>query len=205
MISLKRSPEYKKIVPIVAIAFLRGDKVMAQSVQPVAPLPPPNNTQPSIDPVTAIGYILAAGAATFALLPKLVERWFGRVLESNKNKEDLQTLVLKSQAELELDQKQKELDNANNLANFYLETARESHKSERTLLMTFVSNQLTASAQKDDQLYSLINNQEQIINRLIKIEERLTKNEEVQHDIMNVLNMRKRGSDEFTTGDQKSD
>ena len=192
MFELKRSPEFKKIVPIVAIAVLRADKVMAQTSQPVNQTPP-QNAVPSIDPITALGYILAAGAAIFAVLPKLVEKWFGRVLDSKQSKDELQTLVLKNQAELELDQKQKELDNANNLSNFYLETAKESQKSERQLLMTFVTNQLTTSQQKDSKLYDLIANQNKIISTLEKIEKSLLNNAEIQHDIMQFLKMHDRG------------
>ena len=193
MFELKRCPEFKKIVPIVVIAVLRGDdKVMAQTSQPVNQTPP-QNAVPSIDPITALGYILAAGAAIFAVLPKLVEKWFGRVLDSKQSKDELQTLVLKNQAELELDQKQKELDNANNLSNFYLETARESQKSERQLLMTFVTNQLTTSQQKDGKLYDLIANQNKIISTLEKIEKSLLNNAEIQHDIMQTLKMHDRG------------
>ena len=193
MFELKRSPEFKKIVPIVAIAVLRGDdKVMAQTSQPVNQTPS-QNAVPSIDPITALGYILAAGAAIFAVLPKLVEKWFGRVLDSKQSKDELQTLVLKNQAELELDQKQKELDNANNLSNFYLETAKESQKSERQLLMTFVTNQLTTSQQKDSKLYDLIANQNKIISTLEKIEKSLLNNAEIQHDIMQTLKMHDRG------------
>ena len=193
MFELKRCPEFKKIVPIVVIAVLRGDdKVMAQTSQPVNQTPS-QNAVPSIDPITALGYILAAGAAIFAVLPKLVEKWFGRVLDSKQSKDELQTLVLKNQAELELDQKQKELDNANNLSNFYLETARESQKSERQLLMTFVTNQLTTSQQKDSKLYDLIANQNKIISTLEKIEKSLLNNAEIQHDIMQTLKMHDRG------------
>ena len=193
MFELKRCPEFKKIVPIVVIAVLRGDdKVMAQTSQPVNQTPP-QNAVPSIDPITALGYILAAGAAIFAVLPKLVEKWFGRVLDSKQSKDELQTLVLKNQAELELDQKQKELDNANNLSNFYLETAKESQKSERQLLMTFVTNQLTTSQQKDSKLYDLIANQNKIISTLEKIEKSLLNNAEIQHDIMQTLKMHDRG------------
>ena len=193
MFELKRCPEFKKIVPIVVIAVLRGDdKVMAQTSQPVNQTPS-QNAVPSIDPITALGYILAAGAAIFAIVPKLVEKWFGRVLDSKQSKDELQTLVLKNQAELELDQKQKELDNANNLSNFYLETARESQKSERQLLMTFVTNQLTTSQQKDSKLYDLIANQNKIISTLEKIEKSLLNNAEIQHDIMQVLKMHDRG------------
>ena len=193
MFELKRSPEFKKIVPIVVIAVLRGDdKVMAQTSQPVNQTPS-QNAVPSIDPITALGYILAAGAAIFAVLPKLVEKWFGRVLDSKQSKDELQTLVLKNQAELELDQKQKELDNANNLSNFYLETAKESQKSERQLLMTFVTNQLTTSQQKDSKLYDLIANQNKIISTLEKIEKSLLNNAEIQHDIMQTLKMHDRG------------
>ena len=193
MFELKRCPEFKKIVPIVVIAVLRGDdKVMAQTSQPVNQTPS-QNAVPSIDPITALGYILAAGAAIFAVLPKLVEKWFGRVLDSKQSKDELQTLVLKNQAELELDQKQKELDNANNLSNFYLETAKESQKSERQLLMTFVTNQLTTSQQKDSKLYDLIANQNKIISTLEKIEKSLLNNAEIQHDIMQVLKMHDRG------------
>ena len=193
MFELKRCPEFKKIVPIVVIAVLRGDdKVMAQTSQPVNQTPS-QNAVPSIDPITALGYILAAGAAIFAVLPKLVEKWFGRVLDSKQSKDELQTLVLKNQAELELDQKQKELDNANNLSNFYLETARESQKSERQLLMTFVTNQLTTSQQKDGKLYDLIANQNKIISTLEKIEKSLLNNAEIQHDIMQTLKMHDRG------------
>ena len=192
MFELKRCPEFKKIVPIVVIAVLRGDdKVMAQTSQPVNQTPS-QNAVPSIDPITALGYILAAGAAIFAVLPKLVEKWFGRVLDSKQSKDELQTLVLKNQAELELDQKQKELDNANNLSNFYLETAKESQKSERQLLMTFVTNQLTTSQQKDGKLYDLIANQNKIISTLEKIEKSLLNNAEIQHDIMQVLKMHDR-------------
>ena len=165
---------------------------MAQTSQPVNQTPS-QNAVPSIDPITALGYILAAGAAIFAVLPKLVEKWFGRVLDSKQSKDELQTLVLKNQAELELDQKQKELDNANNLSNFYLETARESQKSERQLLMTFVTNQLTTSQQKDSKLYDLIANQNKIISTLEKIEKSLLNNAEIQHDIMQVLKMHDRG------------
>ena len=193
MFELKRCPEFKKIVPIVVIAVLRGDdKVMAQTSQPVNQTPS-QNAVPSIDPITALGYILAAGAAIFAIVPKLVEKWFGRVLDSKQSKDELQTLVLKNQAELELDQKQKELDNANNLSNFYLETARESQKSERQLLMTFVTNQLTTSQQKDSKLYDLIANQNKIISTLEKIEKSLLNNAEIQHDIMQTLKMHDRG------------
>ena len=193
MFELKRSPEFKKIVPIVAIAVLRGDdKIMAQTSQPINNAPPQNAT-PSIDPMSAFGYLLAAGVATFAIVPKLVEKWFGRVLDSKQSKDELQTLVLKNQAELELDQKQKELDNANNLSNFYLETARESQKSERQLLMTFVTNQLTTSQQKDSKLYDLIANQNKIISTLEKIEKSLLNNAEIQHDIMQTLKMHDRG------------
>ena len=193
MFELKRCPEFKKIVPIVAIAVLRGDdKIMAQTSQPINNAPPQNAT-PSIDPMSAFGYLLAAGVATFAIVPKLVEKWFGRVLDSKQSKDELQTLVLKNQAELELDQKQKELDNANNLSNFYLETARESQKSERQLLMTFVTNQLTTSQQKDGKLYDLIANQNKIISTLEKIEKSLLNNAEIQHDIMQVLKMHDRG------------
>ena len=193
MFELKRCPEFKKIVPIVVIAVLRGDdKVMAQTSQPVNQTPS-QNAVPSIDPITALGYILAAGAAIFAIVPKLVEKWFGRVLDSKQSKDELQTLVLKNQAELELDQKQKELDNANNLSNFYLETAKESQKSERQLLMTFVTNQLTTSQQKDSKLYDLIANQNKIISTLEKIEKSLLNNAEIQHDIMQTLKMHDRG------------
>ena len=193
MFELKRCPEFKKIVPIVVIAVLRGDdKIMAQTSQPINNAPPQNAT-PSIDPMSAFGYLLAAGVATFAIVPKLVEKWFGRVLDSKQSKDELQTLVLKNQAELELDQKQKELDNANNLSNFYLETARESQKSERQLLMTFVTNQLTTSQQKDGKLYDLIANQNKIISTLEKIEKSLLNNAEIQHDIMQVLKMHDRG------------
>ena len=196
MIELKRSPEYKKIVPIAAIAVSRGeDKVMSQTSQPINNAPP-QNAMPSIDPMSAFGYLLAAGVATFAVLPKIAEKWFGRVLDSKQSKDELQTLVLKNQAELELDQKQKELDNANNLSNFYLETARESQKSERQLLMTFVANQLTTSAQKDDQLYELISNQNKIISTLEEINQNLSNNAKIQHDIMKVLKMHERGGDE---------
>ena len=193
MFELKRCPEFKKIVPIVVIAVLRGDdKVMAQTSQPVNQTPS-QNAVPSIDPITALGYILAAGAAIFAVLPKLVEKWFGRVLDSKQSKDELQTLVLKNQAELELDQKQKELDTDNNLSNFYLETAKESQKSERQLLMTFVTNQLTTSQQKDSKLYDLIANQNKIISTLEKIEKSLLNNAEIQHDIMQFLKMHDQG------------
>jgi hypothetical protein len=189
MFELKRSPEFKKIVPIFAIVFLRKDAAIAQTVQP-QPVPQP--TVQAIDPVTATGYILAAGLSIFTLLPKIVEKWFGQELDARQSKKQLETLIVKSQADLELEDKQKQLEAARNLSDFYLETARESQKSERGLLMTFVTKELTASEQTRDQLYDLIANQAKIISRLELIEESIQKNTVIQKDIMNVLNMKDR-------------
>jgi hypothetical protein len=189
MFGLKRSPEFKKIVPIFVVVFLRKDVAIAQTVQP-HPVTQP--TVQAIDPVTATGYILAAGLSIFTLLPKIVEKWFGQELEARQSKKQLETLIVKSQADLELEDKQKQLEAARNLSDFYLETAKESQKSERGLLMTFVTKELTASEQTRDQLYDLIANQTKIISRLELIEESIQKNTITQKDILNVLNMKER-------------
>lgn len=188
---LKRSPEFKKIVPIFAIVFLRND-IASVAQTTVQPQPAPQAPPQAFDPMTALGYLLAAGVATFALLPKLLEKWFGQELQSRQNNKDLHTLITKSQAELELDEKRKELESANELSNFYLESAREGRKSEKELLMLFVAKELDRAAQTNDQVYTLIENQKMIIARLDQMDKHLLVNAYNTKDIFEFLKMRER-------------
>jgi hypothetical protein len=54
MINLKRSPEFKKIVPTIPILFM-SDKAIAQTVQPSIPPPPVH----APDPLTTYGVAVA--------------------------------------------------------------------------------------------------------------------------------------------------
>jgi hypothetical protein len=191
----EKLPEYSKIVPIFAIVFLRKDGAIAQTTHQPQPLP---QTQNAIDPVAAGGYFLAVIISIAAIAPKLIEKWFGGELEARQNKNKLQVLVTKNKADLELEDKQKQLEAAQNLSDFYLQTAKESQKAERDLLMLFVTKELDASAQMRDQLYDLIANQAKIISRLDIIEENQRKNAVIYRDIMNVLKMRERGDNGTT-------
>jgi hypothetical protein len=195
---LKREP-LPKIVPTIAAVFLCGGETIAQTSQQPQPLPHTSPYPYSIDPASAIAILLSGLAATFAIAPKLIEKWFGSAIEARQNKNDLHTLITKSQAELELDEKRKELESANELSNFYLESAREGRKSERELLMLFVTKELDRSAQSNDQIYTLIENQQNIIARLDLIEKHCCENNLRMKDIFAVLKMKERTPDEEPT------
>jgi len=188
---LKREP-LPKIVPTIAAVFLCGGETFAQTTQQPQPLPQTSPHPYSIDPASAIAILLSGLAATFAIAPKLIEKWFGSAIEARQNKNDLHTMITKSQAELELDEKRKELESANSLADFYLESAREGRKSEKELLMLFVTKELDRAAQTNDQLYSLIDNQKAIIARLESIEKYCHDNELNIKDVFAVLKMQER-------------
>jgi hypothetical protein len=53
--NLKRLPEFKKIVPTIAVLFMRGDIAIAQTTQPSTPLPPVQTP----DPLTSYGVAVA--------------------------------------------------------------------------------------------------------------------------------------------------
>lgn len=184
---LSRPPEWwARLRPIVAIAVFREDLAVAQTQQPVSQTPPPPY---SVDIVSAIAILLSGLTATFAIAPKLLEKWFGGAIEARQNKNDLHTLITKSQAELELDEKRKELESANELSSFYLESAREGRRSERELLMLFVTKELDRSAQTNDQIYTLIDNQKAIIARLDLIEKHFIDSNLRMKDVFAVLKM----------------
>ena len=177
--------------PLIPTIAINSDVAIAQTTAQPTPIPPPTN----IDPLSVGGYVIGIAVAIGMLVPKIIERWLGSELEARQSKKKLETSIVKNQADLEIEDKQKQLEAARNLSDFYLETAKESQKNERELLMLFVTKELDASAQNRDQLYDLIASQNRIISRLELIEEGLLKNAKIQHDIMNVLNMTDRKED----------
>jgi hypothetical protein len=182
-----------KNIPTIALFFAYGDNAIAQTTQQTQPLPLPQTSTPySIDPASAIAILISSSVAIFAIAPKLLEKWFGGAIEARQNKNDLHTLITKSQAELELDEKRKELESANELSNFYLESAREGRKSEKELLMLFVTKELDRSKQTNDQIYELIDNQKLMIARMESIENLCRSNNISLKDVFNVLRMKER-------------
>ena len=162
-------------------------QVTSPSQQPIA------NAQPySVDPVTAIGYLLAIAGACFAIIPPLLKKWVGGAIESRQTKAEFQNLIVKTQAELELSTKKDELTRANEISSFYLETAKQSQESERDLLRLFVAKELDRSTQLIDQVYGLIENQKANTEQLEAYNKRLEHIDANIKDILNVLKMRER-------------
>lgn len=182
---LQPLPEFPKLVPVLSSANL----MIAQTNQPPTQVSPPPYT---VDIVSAVAILLSGITATFAIAPKLLEKWFGSAIEARQSKNDLQTLITKSQAELELEEEKKKLEAANELSNFYLESAREGRKSEKDLLMLFVTKELDRSAQTNDQVYTLIDNQKMIIARLDLIEKHCSESNLRMDNIFAVLKMKDR-------------
>lgn len=190
---LKKEPS-QKIIPTIAMFFTYGDTAIAQTVQQPQPLPQPQ-TYPT-DLTSILALLVSAGVATFAIAPRLIEKWFGGAIEARQNKNDLHTLITKSQAELELEDEKRKLESANELSNFYLESARESRKKQEELLMLFVTKELDRAAQTNDQLYGLIDNQKLMIARLDAIEKLCHDNNVSLKDIFNVLKMKERSENQ---------
>ena len=162
-------------------------QVVPPSQQPVA------SAQPySVDPVTAVGYLLAVVGACAAIIPPLLKKWVGGAIETRQSKTELQTLIVKTQAELDLNTKKDELTRANEISSFYLETAKESQKNERELLILFVTKELDRSAQSIDQLYALIENYKASTEQLEACNKKLDSFDTTLKDILNVLKMRER-------------
>ena len=155
---------------ILAIASISSDAVPQAQIQQPPPQPQSNYAP---DAVSVIAILLSGATATFAIVPKLLEKWFGGAIEARQNKNDLHTLITKSQAELELDEKRKELESANSLADFYLESAREGRKSQEDLLKLFVTKELDRAAQANEDLGNLLETYKQVITRLDLIDKRL--------------------------------
>jgi hypothetical protein len=194
---LKRSP-LPKIIPIFAVVLLRNDSAIAQTVQP-QPLPQP---QPyTVDTFSAIAILVSGATAVVAIAPKLLEKWFGGAIEARQNKNDLHTLITKSQAELELEDEKRKLESANELSNFYLESARESRKKQEELLTLFITKELDRSAQTNDQLYALIDNQRLMIARLEAIERQCMELGMSIKDIFAVLKIKERESNQIKIGE----
>jgi hypothetical protein len=197
LIMLKRSP-LPKIIPIFAVVLLRNDSAIAQTVQP-QPLPQP---QPyTVDTFSAIAILVSGATAVVAIAPKLLEKWFGGAIEARQNKNDLHTLITKSQAELELEDEKRKLESANELSNFYLESARESRKKQEELLTLFITKELDRSAQTNDQLYALIDNQRLMIARLEAIERQCMELGMSIKDIFAVLKIKERESNQIKIGE----
>jgi hypothetical protein len=175
-----------KRVPTVAQRALSSETVEIQ------PLPRPQPS--SIDLVTAGGYLLAAGAAILAIAPKIIEKYFAGVIAQKQSQNDLKTQITKTQAELELLEKQKELEAANNLSAFYLETAKDGQKTQVELLNLFVANKLNDAAQQRDQVYELIKLMKEESDRVGMLIIQVETLNKLQHDILNVLKMKERGS-----------
>lgn len=181
MFVFQRSP-IPKIVPTVAV-FNGNSLIVSESAQSFQPAPQP--PVQSFDPVTVGGYLLAVIVSLFAVLPKAVERWLGQELEAKQD----QNLITKSQANLELEDKQRQLEAARNLSEFYLETARESQKSERELLMTFVKKELATSEHLRDSLNGLIASHTEIAKKLELVDAAQQKILTNQQHIFKVLKM----------------
>lgn len=179
-----------KFIPTV-LSVRPDPAVMAQTSQPTTP---PQAPPQSLDPVSMFAILLSGATAVFAIAPRLIEKWFGTAIEARQSKNDLHTLITKSQAELELDEKRKELESANELSNFYLESAREGRKSEKELLMLFVTKELDRAAQASEDLGVLIENQKAIVARLESIEKHLRDNDSNIKDIFAFLKMKDRSN-----------
>ncbi len=198
LIMLKRFP-LPKIVPIFAVVLLRNDSAIAQTTQQPQPLPQP---QPyTVDTFSAIAILVSGATAVFAIAPKLLEKWFGGAIEARQNKNDLHTLITKSQAELELEDEKRKLESANELSNFYLESARESRKKQEELLTLFITKELDRSAQTNDQLYALIDNQRLMIARLEAIERQCIELGVSVRDVFAVLKMKEREANQAKIGE----
>lgn len=180
-------------IPTISSTVI-SDAAIAQSIQQQSP-PMPQAPPQSLDPISIFAILLSGTTAIFAIAPRLIEKWFGTAIEARQSKNDLHTLITKSQAELELDEKKKDLEYANELSSFYLESAREGRKSEKELLMLFVTKELDRSAQTSDQIYELIQNQLAIIGRLDLIEQHLRESNAKEKDIFAVLKMKERGGE----------
>lgn len=179
----KLIPTVLGIVPELAIS---------QTIQPVTPIQAPPQ---SLDPVSVFAILLSGTTAIFAIAPRLIEKWFGGAMEARQTKNELHTLITKSQAELELEDERRKVDAANNLSNFYLESARESRQKQNELLMLFVSKELDNSAQQRDQIYEIIETQKGLDRKFESLLEEIRHIKITQKDIMNVLKMKERSSD----------
>jgi len=178
-----------RVIPpliVLAIASISSDAVPQAQIQQPPPQPQSNYAP---DAVSVIAILLSGATATFAIVPKLLEKWFGGAIEARQNKNDLHTLITKSQAELELDEKRKELESANSLADFYLESAREGRKSQEDLLKLFVTKELDRAAQANEDLGNLLETYKQVITRLDLIDKHCRDNGVSIKDIFAVLQM----------------
>ena len=180
----------KPFVPTESSTLL-SDSAIAQTIQPQQPPQPV-----AIDPVAIGGYFAAIIVSIVAIAPRIIEKYFSAEIANKESRDSLKQQITKTQAELNLLEKQKELEAANNLANFYLETAKEGQKTQVELLNLFVANTLN----NYQQLLDLLHNQGTTIRELgdhvTKLGVEVETLAALQHDVLNVLKMRERGSDQ---------
>ena len=171
---------------------LLSDAAIAQTIKPQQPPQPA-----SIDPIAVGGYFVAIIVSLVAIAPRIVEKYFTVEIASKESRDSLKQQIQKTQAELNLLEKQKELEAANNLANFYLETAREGQKTQVELLNLFVANMLNNYQQLLDLLQNQGTTVKELGDHVNKLRNQVEAMAVLENDILRVLNMKERGRDEL--------
>ena len=186
MFDLKRSPEYRKIVPIFAIVFLRSDIAIAQTVIQQQPRPLTQPQANSFDPISILGYGALTVTALWGVGSQLIAK-AGSAMIMAKEKRVSQ-----------------ELSQDAAINNGYVRQADKSFEALIRLLDTSIGNILQTSRESKEIFYlghektkentEAIEKLERIIlPRLAEIDSNLAKVTKIQLDIMNVLGMN-RGS-----------
>ena len=139
----KRSPEFKKIVPTIAVVFLMGDKAIAQQTQQTQQTPPPAASDPFTTYGVAAALIFSMGGAAV----NLVKNYIGTVSKRSE-------IELKAQES----QNQRSQDIATTMMRQHetlVNSLSQNHDKDREKVESLAKAMIEASAKTAERLESL--------------------------------------------------
>lgn len=149
-------------------------------VQNTAPqsTPTPNY---SIDPITALGYILAAGATTAMIVPKMLEKWFGGVMEAKQTKVKQELMQDQSINEGYMRQADRAFDILTKMLDTVMSNVLQTSRENKEIFYEqhkLIAEQTTEIKTLKQEMYEYKQSMEHLID--------------TQKDILNVLGMKER-------------
>jgi hypothetical protein len=166
-----------------AIAQTVGE---GKPITPAAPKPSVSLDQSDINSVIIAG-LLGSGALWIAI-KTFGEKFGDTILTNRKNQSD----IVKSQSDIELNAEKAKLEQAKELADFYLTTAKDSSETLKTITMLALSKVFETASQDHDINYSQQASLKDLIEQLTQLNTRQDKTEGRIHDILAALNMKDR-------------
>ena len=177
-----RDPLVSSIPPFEGTTIAQSAEIKSANQTPQAPI------QLSNDFLSILLTAVLSGGAVWLAIAKFGEKFGDTVLANRKT----QTDIIKSQSEIQLSEERIKLEQAQQLSNFYLETAKASATTLEKITMLSLTKNFDSFTQTQDQVYAQQGLLKDLIEQLSGLNKRQEKMERYTHDIFNVLKMKER-------------